>query len=84
METYWLKIANFSCPLSFGAPALDVRSKFYDEETRVLGPAYCLIVAPRILSQIPARDGRKETDGHRDLAGTALCIASYADALQKC
>ena len=93
MATYWPKIVYFShpslirrprslCSLWNFAPKLTMRI----EETRVMGLSSSedrMIVAGVVLTECQRlTDG--QTDGRTDgftIANTALCIASYADAL---
>jgi len=81
----------FLLPLSYSAPSvpifpLEFCGEVKREETRVMGlscSADPMIVAGVVLTQCQrVTDGR--TDGQMDgftIASTALCIASYADAL---
>jgi len=72
----------FPIPLSFGALA----PKVSHEETRDMGLSSSedrMIVAGVVLTQCQ-RVTDRQTDGQTDgftIANTALCIASYADAL---
>jgi len=93
--TYWLKIAYFLPPLLFGAPApyklmfrLEFRAEVNHEETRV---SRVLQWRPhdRIVSRfdmIPAFDRPtvSQTDVFNRSYSTALCVASYADAVTRC
>ena len=91
MATYWLKIAYFSYPSLILRPrspcsVWNFAVKLSVLETRVMGLSSSedpMIVARVVLTQCQrVTDGR--TDGRTDgftMANTALCIASYADAL---
>jgi len=92
--TYWLKSPIFPTPLSFGAAApyvpfgISDRAEVNHEETRVMGLSYTedpMIVVWVILTQcqrVVDRQTDRQTDGFT-IASTALCIASYTDALWK-
>jgi len=79
-------LATFSLPLSHSAPSLfmfplEFRAEVNRQETRVMGLSSSedrMIVAGIVLAWY-----RTVTDGQTEsiMANTALCIASYADAL---
>ena len=96
MATYWLKIAYFSYPSFIRRPRspcslwnFAVKSSVL--ETRVMGLSSsedAMIVAGVVLTQCQGWMTDRGTDGQTDrrtdgftIANTALCIASYADAL---
>jgi len=96
MATYWLKIAYFSYYCLIRRPSLpmfplEFRCEVNREETRVMGLSYSedrMILAWVVLTWYrTVTDGRtdRQTDGQRQtesiIANTALCMASYADAL---
>ena len=91
MASYWLKIAYFSYPFLIWRPRspcslwnFAVKSSVL--ETRVMGLSSSedpMIVACVVLTQcqrVMDRQTVGQTDGFT-IANTALCIASYADAL---
>jgi len=62
---------------------LEFRAEVNREETRIMGLSYSedpMIVAWVVLTQCQRVTDRR-TDGRFTIANTALCIASYADAL---
>jgi len=90
MATYWIKIAYFSYPSLIRHPRSpcslwNFAVKLSVLETRVIGLFSSedpMIVAWVVFDSVPAYD--RQTDGRTDgftMANTALCIASYADAL---
>jgi len=87
--TYWLKIAYFSYPSLIRCPRsllpLEFWGEVYHEETRVMRLSYSedhMIVAGVVLTQCQ-RVTDRQADGFTIASSTALCIASYADALEK-
>jgi len=87
MATYWLKIAYFSYPSLIRRPRSpcslwNFAVKLSVLETRIVGLSSSedpMIVALVVLTQCQRVTDRR-TDGFT-MANTALCIASYADAL---
>jgi len=91
--TYWLKIAYFATfllPLSHSAPSLpmfpfEFHAEVNRQETRVMGLSSSedrMIVARVVLAWYQrVTEGRTVGQTESIIANTALCIASYADAL---
>jgi len=88
--TYWLKIANFSYPLSFnalvrGEPYRISGWTFYSKNKSpwaICGEDF-VILAGVVFTQrqrVTNRQSDRRTD-NPTVANTGLCIASYADAL---
>jgi len=95
MATYWLKIAYFSYPSLIWRPRspcslwnFAVKSSVLETRTMGLSSSEDRMIVARVVLRQCQRVTDRQTDRRSDrrtdgftIANTALCIASYADAL---